>query len=201
MWMEIEQLRGATVRELRIKYLELFGEPSRSNHKQFLFRRIAWRLQALTYGDLSEQARQRALALAQDADLRIKAPPHLVGAAPQLLLPTLRSRGKPGRDQRLPPSGSVLQREQSAGGDRPWNEAGGPAPSAGPDAGTPSATSSGAPGATTGGPEHAVGGSDQYTVTESLQPAEVNTGGKWRPAVTGEVLTSAYIDDSGDDPG
>ena len=47
MWKEIEQLRRATVRELRVKYLELFGQPSRSNHKQFLFRRVAWRLQAL----------------------------------------------------------------------------------------------------------------------------------------------------------
>ena len=81
MWKEIERLRRATVGELRTKYLELFGQPSRSNHKQFLFRRIAWRLQALAYGELSEQARQRALALAQDVDLRIKAPAHLVGTA------------------------------------------------------------------------------------------------------------------------
>jgi hypothetical protein len=77
--MEIEQLRGATVRELRAKYFELFGQPSRSNHKQFLFRRVAWRLQALAYGELSDEARRQALALAQDVDLRIKAPQHLVG--------------------------------------------------------------------------------------------------------------------------
>ena len=62
MWNEIERLRRATVGELRTKYLEMFGQPSRSNHKQFLFRRIAWRLQAVAYGELSEQARQRALA-------------------------------------------------------------------------------------------------------------------------------------------
>lgn len=111
MWTEIEQLRRATVRELRVKYLELFGQESRSNHKQFLFRRVAWRLQALAYGELSEQARQRALALAHDADLRIKAPEHLVGAPPQVLVPTFRSRAKPGRDQRLPASGGVLRRE------------------------------------------------------------------------------------------
>jgi hypothetical protein len=111
MWKEIEQMRQATVGELRVKYLELFGQPSRSNHKQFLFRRVAWRLQALAYGELSEQARQRALALAQDVDLRIKAPVHLVAAADQVLQPTLRSRRKPGRDQRLPKPGSVLTRE------------------------------------------------------------------------------------------
>jgi len=111
VWNEIEQLRRATGGELRAKYLEIFGQQSRSNHKQFLFRRIAWRLQARAYGELSERARQRALALAQDVDLRIKAPQHLVGAAQQILQPTLRSRRKSGRDDRLPGPGSVLRRE------------------------------------------------------------------------------------------
>ncbi len=111
MWNEIERLRRATVGELRTKYLEMFGQPSRSNHKQFLFRRIAWRLQAVAYGELSERARQRALAVAQDVDLRIKAPTHLVGAAQQVLQPTLRSRRKSGRDERLPGPGSVVRRE------------------------------------------------------------------------------------------
>src|SRR5712692_5436975 len=109
--MEIEKLRLATVGQLQDRYLELFGQHSRSNHKQFLFRRIAWRLQALAYGDLAEQARQQALALAQDADLRIKAPRHLVGTPQQVLQPTLRSRRKPGRDERLPQPGSILRRE------------------------------------------------------------------------------------------
>jgi hypothetical protein len=111
VWKEIEHLRGATVRELRAKYFELFGQPSRSNHKQFLFRRVAWRLQALAYGDLSDEARRQALALAQDADLRIKAPRHLVGTPQQVLQSTLRSRRKPGRDERLPEPGSILRRE------------------------------------------------------------------------------------------
>ena len=111
MWMEIEQLRASTVSELRAKYFSLFGQPSRSNHKQFLFRRVAWRLQALAYGELSDEARRQALALAQDADLRIKAPRHLVGAPQQVFQPTLKSRRKPGRDERLPQPGSTLRRE------------------------------------------------------------------------------------------
>jgi hypothetical protein len=111
VFQEIERLRKASVGELRTKYLELFGQASRSNHKQFLFRRVAWRLQALTYGELSEQARQQALAIAQDVELRIKAPQHLVGTARQMLQPTLRSRHKLGRDQRLPGPGSILRRE------------------------------------------------------------------------------------------
>lgn len=111
MWKEIERLRQATVGELRVKYLELFGQPSRSNHKQFLYRRVCWRMQALAYGDLSEQARRRAQALAQDVELRIKAPSHQVATPNELLLPTPASRRKPGRDARLPAAGTLLRRE------------------------------------------------------------------------------------------
>ena len=74
MRKEIDELSRMTVGQLRLKYLEAFGEESRSNHKQFLFRRIAWRIQALAEGGLSERARRRALEIANDADLRIRAP-------------------------------------------------------------------------------------------------------------------------------
>jgi len=70
MRKEIDELSRMTVGQLRQKYIEAFGEESRSNHKQFLFRRIAWRIQALAEGGLSERARRRALAIANDADLR-----------------------------------------------------------------------------------------------------------------------------------
>ena len=50
-----------TVGQLKDKYREVFDENSRSNHKQFLFRRIAWRIQANAEGGLSERARRRAL--------------------------------------------------------------------------------------------------------------------------------------------
>ena len=55
---QIESLRQMTVGQLKTKYQEVFGETSRSNHKQFLFRRIAWRMQANAYGGLSERARR-----------------------------------------------------------------------------------------------------------------------------------------------
>jgi hypothetical protein len=71
---EIEGLRSLTTAQLKDKYREVFGEDSRSNHKQFLFRRVAWRIQANAWGGLSERARRRALEIADDADLRIRAP-------------------------------------------------------------------------------------------------------------------------------
>jgi len=46
MWREIDGLRQQSVGKLKLKYREVFGQESRSNHKQFLVRRLAWRLQA-----------------------------------------------------------------------------------------------------------------------------------------------------------
>jgi hypothetical protein len=63
-----------TLAELRTRYAELFGETTRSRHRQSLIRRIVWRLQALAEGDLSERARRRAEELANDADLRLSVP-------------------------------------------------------------------------------------------------------------------------------
>ena len=104
IWREIEALRGQSVAQLRGKYLEVFGHESRSNHKQFLVRRIAWRLQANAEGDLSERARERALALAEEADLRIR--------GPELFVKRLSGpAGKKPSDPRLPPAGTLLTRQ------------------------------------------------------------------------------------------
>jgi hypothetical protein len=54
--MEIESLRRATLAALREKYREVFQEETTVRHREHLFRRIAWRLQALAEGDLSERA-------------------------------------------------------------------------------------------------------------------------------------------------
>lgn len=103
MWREIDGLRQQTVGQLQVKYRAVFGWESRSNHKQFLLRRIAWRLQANAEGGLSERARQRALALAQEADLRIR--------APESFLQELASPGRKKPDPRLPAPGQWLRRQ------------------------------------------------------------------------------------------
>src|SRR5450759_2957866 len=71
---ELGALKRMTPAELRVKYREAYGEESRSGHKEWLVKRIIWRLQALAEGDLSERARRRTLELANDADLRTNAP-------------------------------------------------------------------------------------------------------------------------------
>lgn len=72
---EVAALKRMTVKELRGRYLEVFGEQARSGNKDFLWKRIAWRIQALAEGDLTERARRRAEELANDADLRVRRPP------------------------------------------------------------------------------------------------------------------------------
>ena len=107
---EIEALRKMTVSQLRQKHAEVFGEETRSHHKQFLFRRIAWR--ALAEGGLSERARRRALEIANDADLRIRAPKTLfkqdTGSGPA---GTEGCRMEAGTDPRLPAVGEESARE------------------------------------------------------------------------------------------
>jgi hypothetical protein len=106
---EIEGLRRLTVGGLREKYREVFGEESRSNHKDFLFRRIAWRLQANAEGGLSERARRRALEIANDADLRIRAPKDPGGS--EVGHRTAVGTVGGGRDPRLPAPGTLLTRD------------------------------------------------------------------------------------------
>src|ERR1700687_4140925 len=53
---ELAALIRLGVSELRLKYAEVFAEPTRTGNKNWLVRRIAWRLQALAEGDLSERA-------------------------------------------------------------------------------------------------------------------------------------------------
>ena len=105
---EIAALRQMTVRQLRSRHQELFGESPRSAHKQHLVRRIAWRIQALAEGDLSERARRRAAELACDADLRIRAPRSKQPSRTQRINQPEDSPGP--RDPRLPMPGTLLVR-------------------------------------------------------------------------------------------
>jgi hypothetical protein len=70
----VADLQQMTAGELRAKYAEVVGEQARSSHKNWLIRRIAWRLQANHEGDLSDRARRRAAELANDADVRVTPP-------------------------------------------------------------------------------------------------------------------------------
>src|SRR5438309_381485 len=105
----MRRTRGAralgTVAGLASRRCVSVGEESRSSNHGHLFRRIAWRLQANAEVGLSERARRRAAELANDADLRLRAPRRFWHADGSVGLEPC-----PARDPRLPPVGTVLKR-------------------------------------------------------------------------------------------
>jgi hypothetical protein len=105
----IAALSRMTPAQLREKYLEVFGEPSRTGNKDFLFKRVAWRVQSLAEGGLSERARRRAEELARDADIRttMPRPPAATTGAPTRTV----TRAAPTAHDRLPIPGTVLTRK------------------------------------------------------------------------------------------
>jgi len=99
---EIRALQDMTVPELQARYRELFGEETRSHHKQQLFRKLAWRVQELAEGGLSERAKARAREIASEADIRVRPPREFLNGAAS---PTRV------RDERLPVPGTLIERE------------------------------------------------------------------------------------------
>jgi len=106
---EVADRRKMTTGQLRQRYAETFGEATNANNKAWLVKRIAWRLQALAEGDLSERARRRAAELGNDADLRLNPPVarHARPAAtPEPVAEVLPLRTA----HRLPPPGAIISR-------------------------------------------------------------------------------------------
>lgn len=107
---ELAALERMTVGQLQQRYADVFGEIVRSRHKQYLIRRIAWRLQANAEGGLSERALRRAEELADVADVRVTPP--RCGISVNAAAPVTRADA-PTRptDPRLPPVGAAITRK------------------------------------------------------------------------------------------
>lgn len=105
---EVAAMQRMTVHELREKYAEVCGEPTNGRNKQYLIKRIAWRMQANEYGGLSEAALQRAREIANFADLRLTAP--RVGTTAALASPPA-ATAKRRSNSNLPMPGTVLTRD------------------------------------------------------------------------------------------
>lgn len=106
LFAEIVELDHLSVDALKMKYRELVGEDSRSSNKQFLVRRIAWRLQAQAEGDLSERASRRIAEIAEETDFRTRAPRSFLGIPGELVA----SAHGTHKDLRLPPAGTEIRR-------------------------------------------------------------------------------------------
>lgn len=109
---EIQALRRMTVAELRVRWVEICGSEPRSRNRDYLWRRLAWKVQERAYGGLSEAARARLAELGSEVslgDLRVRPPkgfdPDAVADAADGATPV-----RPIRDPRLPRPGTVLVR-------------------------------------------------------------------------------------------
>lgn len=110
---KIAQIEKMTAGQMRLEYAQVFGEPTRSANRLWMFRRIAWRLQALEEGGLTERAIQRARELARDQDIRVIPPARMNMSAPRDSVDiTLNAPDfiKNNRDPRLPFPGTVIPR-------------------------------------------------------------------------------------------
>jgi hypothetical protein len=102
---ELAELRGLTVGQLCEKYREVFGVPTHSRNKDYLFKKIAWRIQELAEGGLSERALAKIDELAPDTPVRWRP----VRDPNAFSLRDIGNRAD-NRDPRLPPSGTMLTR-------------------------------------------------------------------------------------------
>ena len=107
---ELTALQKLTIQQLRARYAAVYGEGTSASNRTWLIKRIAWRLQALAEGDLSERARRRAAELANEADIRLYPPKEMqaaVATADRTETAVLPFKA----DDRLPPAGTILTRD------------------------------------------------------------------------------------------
>jgi hypothetical protein len=102
---KLRALEQMTVGDLAEKYREVFGEPTRTRNKEYLKKRIAWRIQELAEGGLTPRALDLIERLAPEAPARWRQPVARNGAAAPVVAM------KAPRDPRLPAAGTVLTRE------------------------------------------------------------------------------------------
>lgn len=106
---QIDELAAMSVAELEQQHQKLFGEEPVSAHRQFLFRKIAWRLQADREGGLPEPVRELARAIAKDVPLRNR----VISNAGKLragfpIEQSATTTITPGHDSRLPMPGGLI---------------------------------------------------------------------------------------------
>jgi hypothetical protein len=100
---QIARLQTLSVGELRVEWERLYGEPTRSRNKTYLWRRLAWRIQERAYDGLSDAAKARIVELSQEGFRRAQ--------IPRGFTPVASRPAAPRRDPRLPLPGSTVVRK------------------------------------------------------------------------------------------
>ena len=101
---QIARLQKMSVAELRVEWKRLYdGEEPRVSNRVWLWKRLAWRVQELEFGGLSDAALNRLEELMPTAELALRNPPGHKHPPPAPIEPV--------RDKRIPPPGTVLLRK------------------------------------------------------------------------------------------
>ena len=102
----IDELRGMSMRALRELFVELFKHGTASHNKEYLYKRVAYRLQEIREQlSLSQDALAKAQELAANDGARVRPPQGALANVPPMVPPS------DDRDPRLPPAGTVLHKE------------------------------------------------------------------------------------------
>jgi hypothetical protein len=96
----IAQFKAMTVSQLREEWWKYYGEETHTRNRDYLWKRLAWRIQELEFGGLSDAAKARIEEINRDN-------PWVRGQLPRGFVASLEP---PRRDPRLPGSGSTLVR-------------------------------------------------------------------------------------------
>ena len=104
---EVARMKRMQTADLKEHFETVMHLPPRSHNREWMIKKIAWRLQVNEEGGLPERVRQRAIAIADDADLRIRPTRDFTrqveSAEQQTAIPPADIR-----DPRLPTPGTIL---------------------------------------------------------------------------------------------
>ena len=101
---KLAELSELTIGQLAAKYEKLFGEKCRSRNRRYVYRRVAWKMQADDEGGFSERAILRATVIAGESLLRVT-PPKARKSKKEVPASTPANW-----DPRIPPPGQVIER-------------------------------------------------------------------------------------------
>lgn len=106
--VEIESLKVMRIGELRAKYFELYGYQTNSRNREFLERKNAWKIQALHFGDISQELRNSAHKIASMTALSSRKIHQKKGVSLESLDKIVNVNLS--RDSRLPLPGAILSK-------------------------------------------------------------------------------------------
>ena len=99
---KMEALKEVPLKDLKAAYVEYFPDKKTSNNRTYMWRRLAYRMQELEYGELSAKAKAKLKALMDAYD-----PVNNVALKPQVAA----SGFLPKRDRRLPLPGTIITKD------------------------------------------------------------------------------------------